>query len=338
MNIFELKLIKDIEINDFNSANSGLHKFLLFKLANSLCELFYIRIEYYFLEDKKVSFELFPVKKIFRNINLEDFIKIIENFKSPVFTKALIYYYLYEILINDKGNEFFNKLETLLFDKGIKYEEKLRQDILLRIEDYYVIKINNNETKYVKPLFKLYKQNLINGKIAEDIMLHRDQIFDNYVAIGLRAGEYDDVKKYIHLNIDSFPKNIREEVYILAMVRLYSVKNEFRNALNVIESRKRKNIQNGVIIRMELRLKYELEMTEEALLEVDRIKHYLRNTKKISGAEGKRTLLFISYYLKLIKVKNDPEHKGLEDLIIGINKSKVLIPALDWLREKIKEL
>ena len=90
---------------------------------------------------------------------------------------------------------------------------------------------------------------------------------------------------------------------------------------------------------MELRLKYELEMTEEALLEVDRIKHYLlRNSKKMNSSEVKRTMNFISYYLRLIKVKNHPEHKGLEDLIVSIEKPKTIIPALDWFREKVKEL
>ena len=110
---------------------------------------------------------------------------------------------------------------VLLFDKGIKYDDKFRRDILLRIKSYYVIRINNNESKYVKPLFNLYKLDVIHGKIAENIKLHKDQFFNNYVAIGLKCGEYENVKEFIRLNIDSLPENIREEEYILAMVRLY---------------------------------------------------------------------------------------------------------------------
>ena len=89
MNILELKLLKDIEIKDFKSVNTGMNKFLLFKLASLLYELFYVRIEYYYLEDKDMNSELISIKEIFRNINTEGFIKIIENFSITHIYKGI---------------------------------------------------------------------------------------------------------------------------------------------------------------------------------------------------------------------------------------------------------
>ena len=156
--------------------------------------------------------------------------------------------------------------------------------------------------------------------------------------MGLKAGDYSNVKEFIKENLNSLPEEMREYFSTLENARLLVYKNKFKEALNLIENRKEKTIFNYAIIVLKLRVQYELSMTEEALLEVDRIKHFLRRTKSLTENQKKLTSLFISYFIKLLKVKDNPDHKNLEELLVNLNKSKVRIPGIDWLRVKVKEL
>ena len=338
ISILPLKFEKDFKINEFENGISVFHKYSLYQTANLLREFFYTGIQYTKLDTENIRYEFNPLKDILPSLNLVELIKKIEKFNSPIFNTALVYYYLYEIIVNDKGDEFLDKLEILFLGKEDRYEEDIRIEVINDLEYYYVQKFNKGETKHVKALFNIIKRKLINGKFSEVVRLHKEIFFDNYVIVGLKAGDYSNVKEFIKENLNSLPEEMREYFSTLENARLLVYKNKFKEALNLIENRKEKTIFNYAIIVLKLRVQYELSMTEEALLEVDRIKHFLRRTKSLTENQKKLTSLFISYFIKLLKVKDNPDHKNLEELLVNLNKSKVRIPGIDWLRVKVKEL
>ncbi len=337
-NILPYKISRELLHKRYNTAFDLFHKRSLLEISRILESVCYEGIESYKLKSMNAEQGFNPINEIINNIDLQKIMKDIIKTNSPVFSRLILYYYLYEIIVNDKGKEYLGKLESLYFNPNSNHASDLKEYFSILIKEYYQLKINQGDDSHIKPLFRMYINELINGKINNRIILHREQIFDNYVATGLKAEEFEFVRNFINDNIDSLPKDKREEVYILSMVRLYFAIKEYKKALNVIENRKKRKIQNGLILRFKMRLFYELSMLEEAFLEVDRIKHFIKNNKIMRSDEKKKTLLFITHYLKLLKLKTSPELKTYDDFIVGLNKSKVMIPSGDWLKLKAEEL
>ena len=155
ISILPLKFEKDFKINEFEIGISVFHKYSLYQTANLLREFFYTGIQYTKLDTENIRYEFNPLKDILPSLNLVELIKKIEKFNSPIFNTALVYYYLYEIIVNDKGDEFLDKLEILFLGKEDRYEEDIRIEVINDLEYYYVQKFNKGETKHVKALFNI---------------------------------------------------------------------------------------------------------------------------------------------------------------------------------------
>jgi len=90
--------------------------------------------------------------------------------------------------------------------------------------------------------------------------------------------------------------------------------------------------------RIKLRILYETSDFEEAFLEIDRIKHFIRNnTKKIPVSVRNYSKEFLDIYNILLKLKLNPYQKDIGFFSNSVSKSSTLINK-DWFVEKIKEL
>ena len=328
-------VVKDIANKEFDKGVSVYHDYALHQTTFLLKEFFCTAMEYSKLDELKVQYDFNPVKSVLQNINLTEFIEIIGNKDVPVYKVGIIYYYLYEILVNGKDDEYLEKLETMFIGNEDKYEEELRFNISNYMEHYYMNKYNQYELKNVKTFFNLQRNKLVNGRIADIVQLHREIFFDNYVEIGLKAGENNYVKEFIKLNIDSLPEKVKDLYSVIAKVRLFIFRKKYREALEEIESN-RKYIHNVLILTRLLMVEYELNMIEESLLEADRIKHLLRRSKSLNENQKNRVSIFISNFIKLTKLKDNPESKKLDEFMFTLNKIKLSLPAFDWFREKVE--
>ena len=86
-----------------------------------------------------------------------------------------------------------------------------------------------------------------------------------------------------------------------------------------------------------LRLYYETQSYEEAILEIDNYKHYLRSHKEIPDTFAKPYKVFIKEYFVLLnsKLKNKPEDAAI---LAEQIKAKAITPRRRWILNKLNEL
>jgi hypothetical protein len=90
--------------------------------------------------------------------------------------------------------------------------------------------------------------------------------------------------------------------------------------------------------RIRLRIYYEKSYFEEAFLELDRIKHYIKNnTKKIALSVRNYSKEFLNMYNTILKVRLNPDKREIDFLLKNVQQSPNLA-VRDWFIEKIKEM
>jgi hypothetical protein len=199
---------------------------------------------------------------------------------------------------------------------------------------------NTGNPHILKEVFKLYDMKLKLGLHSElKAIRYPSTAFRDYVVVGLKLKKYKWVENFIEKYSQELPKEIRDEEMKMAYVRLYLFKKEFDNALQYLNELKTSNyIYLLDASRIKLRIFYEKSYFEEAFLEVDRIKHYIKNnTKKVALSVRKYSKEFNDVYNELLKLRLNPDKEGIDFLFNNIQKTTSLV-AKDWFIEKIKEM
>ena len=116
-------------------------------------------------------------------------------------------------------------------------------------------------------------------------------------------------------------------------------KKDYEKSLEILSDKKISNyIYRLDASRIKLRCYYEITDFENAFLEIDRIKHYIKNnTKLIALSVRKYSKQFIDFYNDLLKLKLSPNKVEI-DYFLRNTQNAVNLPFKDWFIEKIKEI
>ena len=317
---------------------------------------FYRQIDYlisYFLEilfDAAIEFEIERTYKInpssnilldiISNLNADKLVKLLEEKKAPAYLYFIMKYYVYKSFAEIKDPLFYRKLSTLFYGNLGKINNEQIDTISGYMISYLLFKINNGETGFLKDVFKLYKLKLkynLTNEMKE--LRYPSGAFRDYVVVGIRLKQYAWVEKFIEKYSLELPEEIRDVEKNTAYARLYFVKKEFGKAIEYLNNLKTHNyIYILDASRLRLRIYYETLDFEKAFLEIDNIKHYIKNNpKKISLMVRKYSFEFLDFYNKLLKYRLNPQVKDLEYFAKEVKESKTLI-GKEWFGTKIAEL
>jgi hypothetical protein len=125
----------------------------------------------------------------------------------------------------------------------------------------------------------------------------------------------------------------------MAYARLYFFKGKYRDAIEMLTRGKSSNYLFILdASRLKLRVFYEISDFDEAFLEIDRLKHYMRNNiKRIARSVRHYNEEFLDYYNMLLKLKLNPDKNEFSYVKQKISESKTLVTK-DWFTEKILEM
>jgi hypothetical protein len=209
------------------------------------------------------------------------------------------------------------------------------------IAAYYNIKTNKGELKYFKDLFLIYKRKL-KQNLVSDIMgrnaASNTNIFREYIIAGLQVRQYKWVEMVIKRYSPMLPEYIREDEYILALVRLHFAKKEYEKVIKIIDRNTIKNITHQLDSKKKkLASYYELKKYEECYSEIDKAKHFLKNNKtKTPEVILKNFKNFIDIFLKLLNYRTNPFNKDAYSVLRNIDKPNS--PMKGWINKKLKEI
>ena len=200
-------------------------------------------------------------------------------------------------------------------------------------------KQNKGSKKFQQELFDLYNEKLSQG-LYSDLQnpIYVLNNFRDYVYIGLALKKYKWVEDFISKYSKELPAEFRDDEVNLSYAKLYIAYRHFEKSLSNLKEIRTVNyllyLDSSVF---KLCCYYELGKLEEAFLEIDKIRHYLRNHKEIPDVHKEPGLHFVRIYQKLLKANSMPEKTEagyLEKEVMRI----MSISRKDWLVEKIAEL
>lgn len=338
--ILELKVMFSKENRSFDEMFADFNSQIEYIIAYFLESLFNSTKEYEIEKKYGVNPSIKILEALTDSLKSEKLIKFIEEQNNPFYRRILINYYQYKSLANLNDLTWLNKLEKLFYDKMEELNDDLKNYIMTHMISYYFYKINAGETKYLSNVFKLYKLKLSLGLHSElKEIRYPSSAFRDYVVVGIRLKQYKWVEKFIAEYSGELPAEIRDEEKFMAYSRLYFGKKDFDKSL---EMSGKINSNNPLYFldasRNKLRIYYEQVKFEEAFLEIDRKKHYLKNNAaRIAKPVIQYSKEFIDVYSKLLKFRLSPNKKELGYFMKSVLDSGTL-PLKIWFIEKIKEL
>ena len=325
---------------DFKNALKSYRKYSDYTITLILEKYFSIMLEYesqkqYGLNmDENIAFFLMD------NFKADKFISVIENKKDSSFLTLLLYYYMYKSFHDMNDEEVYAKFSSLFFRniKQLSYEQK--KDFFGYMISRFFNLVNSGKHWLLKDVFRIYNLKLKLGIYSElKEVRYPSTAFRDYVVVGLRLKKYKWVEKFIDKYSCELPDEIRDIEVNMAYTRLYLFRREYDKVIEITGKFKSANYLDILdVSRLKLRAYYEKSYFEEAYMEIDRMKHYIKNnTSKIPLPVRKYSKLFMDIFGNLLKLKLSPDKKEAEYFYKTIKEHSTLV-GKDWIIEKIKEI
>ena len=338
--ILNAKVMFSKENRNFQEMFSDYNKYLEYFFVYFL-EIYFEAAKEYEIEK---SYNVNPTIKILEilssNLNSRKLIKSLEEQNNPSYFPVIFSYYKFKSLENLKDMTWFNKLQKLFYSRINELDNELKNNLMTHMISYYFYKINSGQSGYLKDVFKLYNLKLRLGLYSEiKEIRYPSSAFRDYVVVGIRLKRYRWVENFIKKYSVELPEEIRDEETYMAYARLYLEKKEYSSSLEMANKISSDNpLYYLDATRNKLRIFYETVDFEKAFLEMDRIRHYIKNNmKRIALPIRKYAKEFIDFYNKLLKFRLNPDRTELEFLLQNIMESNSL-PQQNWLIEKVKEM
>ncbi len=340
----EIKMLSTyayLENQDFSKTFEGYRNTTEYVITFFLENYFVYLIEfeneklYGISSDKNIAYDLM------HNLKADNFIRILEERNDNKYLTVLLNYYLYKSFANLSDEVSFRKFRDLFFKNLNKLSYEHKDGFFgYMISRYFILQNKGGRQDILKEVFKLYDMKLKLGLHSElKAIRYPSTAFRDYVVVGMKLKKYKWVEDFIEKYSPLLPTEIRDEEMKMAYTRLYLFKKEYDNALQCLNELKTTNyIYLLDASRIKLRIFYEKSYFEEAFLEIDRIKHYIKNnTKKVALLVRKYSKEFIDVYNELLKLRLNPDKEGIDYLFNNIQKATTLV-AKEWFIEKIKEM
>lgn len=322
---FKNKNFKDYEDNSYIFSVEHLIHFFLIKVLN----------EYRFIYNKK-NYENFET-----NFDLVDEIIIYLKKDGTYRKNVLINLYFTEfMLLKEEDEKYYYELKEILkLNRGsLSWHDRYSASNIL--QNYCTNEYYNGRVEFLQERMELYKliisEDLYSGTEGGYMV---DLIYSNIVLVGTKLKEFDWTERFINDYKDKLAPESSDVTYNFNMSRFYFFKGEFECALQTLNKLKRVNyVQYKMNIKnLTMMIYYELSYYDMAHGVIDSYRHFLASDKSLSEFRKVRYLNFINYFNRLIRLKEKPNAKELENFRFDLNQCTNVIEK-EWMMEKIGEL
>lgn len=342
-NSSEIKMLSAfvyLENQDFNKLFESYKNSIDYMLTFFMEKFFVFMIEFENEKHYGLNTDRNMANDLINNLKTDNFIKTLETRNDKNYLIVFLNYYLYKSFHNLNDEKSFRKFSDIFFRNldNLSYEQK-NTFFGYMISRYFMIS-NSGKPEILKEVFKLYNIKLKLGLHSElNEIRYPSTAFRDYIVVGLKLKKYKWVENFIEKYSVELPKEIRNDEINMAYARLYLFKKEYDYALKYLNELKTSNYLYLLdASRIKLRIYYDKSTFEEAFLEIDRAKHYIKNnTKKIALSVRKYSKLFIDVYSNLLKLRLNPDKEGIDFLNSNILKNPALV-SKEWFKEKIREM
>ncbi len=236
-------------------------------------------------------------------------------------------------MLSHPGKSHFQVFKKDLLSLDDQFAPEETKGLYLMAINYCIRRLNEGEERYYAEVLDLYKPGIESGYLLENGILSRFT-YHNVVAAGLRTGDLDWVRHFIHNHKSSLERRYRESSFSFNLARLEYTLRHFDPVLDLLQKANYSDPLLNLAAKT-LLMKTYYELAEYDLLQshLDAMRNYIRR-KKVIGYHKKNYLNIVKYAEKLLKT-NVLDKKEMEKLKAAILNEEVLTEK-EWLLENIK--
>lgn len=286
-----------------------------------------------------LNFEPNMVREYLDRLDLENFIKYLEETGYEYYQIVAIYYYMYRAFSDDDNDENYFKLKRLIDENLHLFGREEKFNLLVVLESCCVTKLSGNKSGFYEHLMELYE-----FMLSENLYTHREKdfiqtnLFRNIFFVAVTLKKYQWAEKFINDYIDKLIPGQRPSMKHFACALLDFERGRFENALEEITKVDFEFFVFKFDVKvLMLKIYYEVKSYEPALSLIDSFNHFLVNNKSIYKRERERFGNFAGYLKVLIKISNGSSRTDIHDLKNKITDSTAVI-GKRWLLEKVEQL
>jgi len=349
----DTKFLNNITLERLNIANSREHKIPenLFRkyfehseimAVLFLKNLFLFGIEFIQQEQTHRKYEFNISLELLDRFNIDDvFLKKLDKTGLNIFKIPAMLFYFYDIFKNPenefnyfKGRKLFNELKN----NGNSLEEDDITEYYKLMTSYCILRHNQGQNKFGPELFDLYGEILQGGFYLDRKGVFPAKTFRNYVLTGIILNKKKWTENFIKKYSVYLPEESSEDEIKISYSKLFFSYGKYERSLKYLKGFKGLNYlhySDSTILK--LCNYYEMESYEEAISEIDKFRHYLRNHKGIPDIHGTYYKNYLKIYTYLLKIRTSADKINTGELQILFKKNKP-VSKESWLGKKISEL
>lgn len=308
-------------------------------LCISMLSVLELGLEFSHQELNNIKYEPNFVHDFLKKLEINEIIKDFSKSDSVIEKVTAMYFKLYKAFENEVNEKYFFESHKIFQELFTELNDSYKVTTYSHMINYCIRKQNKGLNKYKHVLFKLYKEKL-SQDLTEDLEndLYLFNQFRDYVYIGISIKEFGWVENFIAGYSKLLPDEIRESEIKLSFANLNFARRLFAKSLSYVESIKTSHYLSYMDSSiLKLCNYYELKNFEEAILEHDRLTHYLRNHYEIPEIYKLHYGNFAKFFQGILKMNVNPGKVNsgfLEKEIINCHK----LSKKDWLLEKLRQL
>lgn len=307
-------------------------------LCLNLIQLFELGFEFKQQEFDNRKYEPRYILNFLGKLDLDEMMYEFSRSDFVIFKVTSMNYFLYKAFENEENEDSYKESHRIFTTQFSELKDTYKVKIFNHMINYCIRKRNSGDLKYEHQLFRLYNEKLDQNLIMD--LKNNNYLFNyfrDYVLIGISIREFKWVENFIMKYSHVLPFEIREDETRISYAKLDFAKKKYEASLTNLKNIKKTYyllyIDSSVI---KLCIYFEMKRYEDAFLEIDRLRHYLRNHKGIPKVHINTVLSFIKIYQTLLKYKTNPGKTDFGFVEKDLN-SMTLVSNRKWLMEKISE-
>ena len=312
------------------------------RAAYSVCvfliEIFQYGIEFCLQEYDSRRIERNVVVEILNKLQIDDLIKNFINSNSKIHKMVRLHYFLYKAFKNPDEEKYYFDARRIFKENINFFNPEYKNNLYKEMISYCIIRQNAGIKKFQLELFKLYNEKLDQGLYSEfKAKMYPANIFRDYIFIGIALEKYKWVENFIKKYSNELPEETREDEINLSYGRMLFATGNYDKSLihfNRIQGLNYLHYCDASVFK--LCSYFELRRFEDSYFEMDKLRHYLRNNKRIPEVHKNPLVNFVKAFSKILNIKTNPAKNDTGFLEREIKEMK-FVTRREWLLEKVSE-
>ena len=249
---------------------------------------------------------------------------------SPI---VRVYYAYYQMLEDPSAEEHYQTFVHLLTKHNSIFPKKELRDLYLVANNYCIKRVNQGDKKYESLALKNYKDALEEEVLFENGLLSQ-RTYNNIIALALKNNQWDWVEDFMEKYTRSLRFSEQESTYHLNKARLSYVKQDYDQALQLLQGADFKPMLNNLSAKtLMIKLFYETEEYDVLYYQLKAMRAFLYRNK-VMGYHKKAFNNLIRYTEKLLRI-----HTGDTQKIAKVKSSiedEEIIWEKEWLLKQLE--